>query len=277
MQGVKQFVDVGDGVQICYEITDFTPPWSREEPETFLLHHGYCRNKAFFRTWLPLLGRSFRVLGYDARGCGDSDKPMADVYSIENHAGDALKVMDALGLARVHFVGESSGGMVGLWLAQKHPERLHSLTLCNTPLKRRAEIGAAYTLGESDQASAIRKLGVGEWCRQTIGFRIDMNRATPEMAEWVAEQMDKTPPRVAIALHKDIGGQNLLANLAGLRMPTLILASSGSKVAGEQQVREMAALLPDARIVTFEGIGHGLNLLEPERCVEEILRFVAGR
>jgi pimeloyl-ACP methyl ester carboxylesterase len=272
----RQFIRV-NGVDLCYDLADYTDPWSEEEPEAILLHHGYCRNMSSFRNWVPLLGRSFRVLRFDARGCGDSEKPQGqDGYTIAQFAEDARVLIAELSIPRVHWIGESSGGIVGLVLALRHPELFHSITLCNTPLKRRAEVGAAFTLGEADQETAIRKFGVGEWCRRTIEFRLDMTKASEAMARWYACEMDKTPPRAAIAMHADIGRVDLLPHLPKLALPTLILASGHSKVAQEEQMRQMREILPSAELVVFSEYGHGLNVLAPDECAAEVRRFIGN-
>src|SRR6266481_8519708 len=68
------------------------------------------------------------VLRYDTRGHGQSP-PTLGPYSIELLGRDALAMLDALDLDRVHFCGLSMGGMIGMWLALNAPERLHKLVL----------------------------------------------------------------------------------------------------------------------------------------------------
>jgi 3-oxoadipate enol-lactonase len=78
-----------------------------------------------------LIEAGYRVLRYDSRGQGNSGVPPGS-YSIEVLAQDAVGLMDALGLEKVHFCGLSMGGMVGLMLGARHPDRLSSLTLSST-------------------------------------------------------------------------------------------------------------------------------------------------
>src|SRR5512146_286564 len=155
---------VGD-IDIHYELADYTPPWSATPAETFLLYHGYCRNMLFWQPWVPLLARDYRVLRFDARGCGETTRPPpGSRMSFAQLAGDAIGLMDALEIKRVHWVGESSGGIVGMTAALEYPDRIATLTLCDTPFKRSANIATTYTLGEADRAAAFDKYGVGGWC-----------------------------------------------------------------------------------------------------------------
>ncbi len=78
-----------------------------------------------------LVRAGYRTLRYDTRGHGRSETPEGP-YSIEMLADDAVRLMDALGLGRVHFCGLSMGGMVGQMLGARYSDRLLSLTLCST-------------------------------------------------------------------------------------------------------------------------------------------------
>ncbi|HOO91798.1 MAG TPA: 3-oxoadipate enol-lactonase [Syntrophales bacterium] len=78
-----------------------------------------------------LVDAGYRILRYDSRGHGRSETP-AGPYSIDMLADDAVRLMDALDLGRIHFCGLSMGGVVGQMLGIWHSERLLSLTLCST-------------------------------------------------------------------------------------------------------------------------------------------------
>ena len=126
-------IRIGD-IDIHYELADYTDPWASSD--TVLLHHGFARNMEFWRPWVPLLARDYRVLRFDSRGCGKTSVPAPDEpYTLERMVDDALGLMDALGIERVHWAAEASGGHVGLALALRRPERVQSLTLCNTPFR----------------------------------------------------------------------------------------------------------------------------------------------
>lgn len=268
---------VGD-IDIHFELADYTKPWRESAPETFLLYHGYGRNMMFWQSWVPLLSGGYRVLRLDARGCGETTKPPpGSVYTFEQLAGDAVGLMDKLGIERVHWVGESSGGIVGMTAALDHAERLHTLILCDTPFKRSAEISSTYTLGEPDRAAAFDKYGVGGWCRKTLSYRLDTSRASPALCEWYIEQMDKTPKHVVNAMDKTVAQGDMWPRLPEIHTPTLILGGARSPIADEAQKNAMRERMPHAKLVTFEGYGHGVNLLAPERCVDEIRKFIAGR
>jgi pimeloyl-ACP methyl ester carboxylesterase len=160
--------------------------------------------------------------------------------------------------------------------ALNHPDRLQTLTLCDTPFKRSTQIASTYTLGEPTRAAAFDKYGVGGWCKQTLSYRLDTTRASPELCEWYVEQMDKTPTHVANAMDNTVAQGDFWPRLSEIATPTLILGGERSLIADEANSKAMRDRMPHAKRVTFEGYGHGINLLAPERCVEEIRSFVGS-
>jgi len=269
-----QLMTVGP-LQIEYQVSDYTPPWAESEPETILFHHGYCRHMDLWRGWVPQLARDYRVLRFNSRGCGHTTAPAPGTsYSVHDLVGDALGLLDALGIERVHWVAESSGGIVGLAAALSHPDRLHSLTLCNTPFKLPDAVAETYNVGESDHAAAIEKYGVGGWSRKTLGYRIDLTKATPEMQDWYIRIMDSVPKHVAIAHHQMVVGGDLWPRLSEIRLPTLIMIGENSRIARKDQMEKMQARMPNAHLVVFKGYGNGIASLAPERCVAELRGFL---
>ena len=80
---------------------------------------------------VPALAERYRVLWFDNRGIGDSDKPDGP-YTAKLMAGDALQVLDEAGVERAHVVGASLGGMIAQEVAAGTPERVDKLVLCCT-------------------------------------------------------------------------------------------------------------------------------------------------
>ncbi|MES2095573.1 MAG: pyrimidine utilization protein D [Pseudomonadota bacterium] len=84
--------------------------------------------------WLPNLGalaENYRVLLYDHRGTGRSDRKLADPVSVEQMTRDVVGLMDDLGIARAHFLGHALGGLIGLELSLEYPQRLDKLIVVN--------------------------------------------------------------------------------------------------------------------------------------------------
>src|SRR5713101_10014196 len=124
--------------EMYYELDDYTDPWLKDK-DTIWLQHGVGRSSKFWYHWVPALARNYRVVRRDMRGHGLSSAPPPDhKWSLNELAEDMLAFMDGIGLEQVHYVGESIGGIIGVLFATRWPERLKSLTICNSPTTIRA-------------------------------------------------------------------------------------------------------------------------------------------
>ena len=264
-------IRLDDGLSLHCAVDDYLWPW--ESPTPVLMLHGFARNATFWNRWVPTIGDSRRIYRPDLLGCGISDIP-ADGYRFtpEKIAGQIIAILDAMSLPRVHWVGESSGRLVGLLLAAAHPERVASLVLCNTPTRISDEIKGIYALDQESTAAAIRAYGTGQWCRRTLGYRLDLEHAATELREWCIAEMHKTRPDIAAALHDCFERVNVVPILPGIEAPVLLLSGDKSRIASEQQ-RILAQTLPHGRLELFAGFGHGVNLLQPQRCARAALDF----
>ena len=95
------------------------------------LSHSLAANLNMWEPQIEALSAHYRVLRFDTRGHDGSDAPDGR-YDMAMLAGDAAALLDALGVARTHFIGLSLGGMIGQTLALEQPDRLLSLALCDT-------------------------------------------------------------------------------------------------------------------------------------------------
>ncbi len=264
-------IRLDEGLSLHCAIDDYLWPW--EDATPVLMMHGFARNATFWNRWVPSIAESRRIYRPDLLGCGASDVPAAGYrFTPAKIEAEILSILDALSLQQVHWVGESSGGLIGRLIAAAHPERVASLVLCNTPTRISDEIKGIYALGRESTSAAIRAYGTGEWCRRTLGYRLDIERASEQLREWCIAEMDKTRGDIAASLHECFEGVDVKPLLAGIKAPVLLLSGDKSRIASEQQ-KLLAQTLPHGRLELFAGYGHGINLLQTERCARAALDF----
>ena len=120
------FAHAPDGVRLYYEV------YGRGEPLLLVAGRGVDHN-----LWNLIRGdfeKRYRVIIYDQRGTGQSDKPEAPPYSTIDFAQDAVAVLDSAGAARAHVYGASMGARIGQWLGINHAARLGALVVaCGSP------------------------------------------------------------------------------------------------------------------------------------------------
>lgn len=109
-----------NGIKLYYEI--------HGEGEPLILANGIFMNTASWFGQTPVFSKHYKVILYDMRGQGQSDKPNGD-YSFELHAEDQKALLDHLGIEKLHHIGISYGAELGLVFALKYPQMLKSLVL----------------------------------------------------------------------------------------------------------------------------------------------------
>ena len=120
--------NASDGVPLAYYIDDCTDPW-KSAPILLLLHAAMGSARRYY-AWVPPLSRHYRVVRMDLRGHGNSPVPPADrELTLERLVCDVAELMDHLGCASAHIVGNSAGGYLGQQLAMTQGARVRSLML----------------------------------------------------------------------------------------------------------------------------------------------------
>jgi 3-oxoadipate enol-lactonase len=106
-----------DGVRLAYYIDDFTDPW-KDAPVLLLLHAAMGSARRYY-AWVPHLARHYRVVRLDLRGHGASQvPPPAPALTLERLVADVAELLDHLGVASAHIIGNSAGGYLGQRLAR---------------------------------------------------------------------------------------------------------------------------------------------------------------
>ncbi len=263
-----------NGCKMYYDIDDYTDPWIADK-ETVWLQHGVGRSTKFWYHWVPALARSYRVVRRDMRGHGQSSvPPPAHKWSLDELADDMLAFMDAVGLKQVHYLGESIGGIIGVLFAIRWPERLKSLTICNSPTALPQTRGQASSASKSSMSSLLAKADSRGWGRIFIEQRI-ISGGSPARTEWVLNEWGKTPTHVLRGISKTLDGADTEPLLPRVKVPTLILAPTQSPLTPLSDQLKMRTLIPNARIAVIEGPGHEIYVDRAEECIEAFLRFLA--
>src|SRR5262245_29086229 len=100
------------GCTLHYEVVDLTPPW-QGAAETIVFHHGLGATSGAWAAWMPVLAGHYRLVTFDMRGHGRSERPLPGAaLSLGRLTEDLFAVADAVRAERFHLVGESIGGTI---------------------------------------------------------------------------------------------------------------------------------------------------------------------
>ncbi|MHA1291967.1 MAG: alpha/beta fold hydrolase [Promethearchaeota archaeon] len=265
------------GIKLCYEI--------HGNGEPIILVHGFGAKKETWVAQVPELSKKFKVIIFDNRGAGKSDRPN-EPYTMETFADDIAGLMDYLKLNKVKaLIGWSLGGMIVQHFAIKYPERAEKIILLFTNYKGVG--GELYKkmrieeekLKKSDPAKAF-------WQSARMGyyqkFRKEME-ANPKKkfyGLWSAEDLIKEsvidPPTA-----QDIENQaaalethNTLEKLNEIKNPVLLIAASHDRLTPKLTMQEMHNKIPNSTFKVIEKAGHGAPLSRAPEVNQFIIEFL---
>jgi 3-oxoadipate enol-lactonase len=188
---------VANGISINYRL-DGRKDGSPDAP-VVMLSNSLLSSYPMWDDQIDALTEDFQVLRYDTRGHGGTDAP-AEPYSIDIFVEDVVGLLDGLGIERVHFVGLSMGGFIAQLLAVKHPDRVISLSLCDTASKSKASrrFDTAWTRSRRTGANDVRRLAGPSGLKRQITWTnpppirtVNYTSVTPTIARY-------RPPRRVI-------------------------------------------------------------------------------
>jgi len=258
-----------------YEIDDFTDPWRSAEP--LWIQHGFGRSLQFWYHWVPPLAGKYRVIRRDMRGHGQSADPGPNyVWSVDDLLNDMKGFLDTLGIDKVHYVGESVGGILGVAFAVRWPERFKSLTLCATPTAIYPHIQELFAVGYKDWYTALGTLGPRAWVKALMerGGGVGVAGAESPRLNWILQEWGKTPTHVLQGLCRLVPSVNITSLLPQIKVPTLILAPENSPITPLTEQITIRDSIPGARIAVIAGHGHEIYLENPDACISALLSFL---
>lgn len=260
---------------IHYDIDDYTDPW-RDAP-WLLLQHGYGRSSKFWFRWIPYLSRYYRIVRPDLRGLGASPAnfDLASGLSLAKYLDDLNAIVDAVGADRVHYCGESLGGILGAIFSALYPHRVRTLNLVSTPLFLDRDFQNRSKFGYSSWEEALRVMGPkGYAAAKNQGDRFSLE-TDPGLMTWFAEQQGASDVEVLIAMQKLASTIDATDHLARIEAPVLALVPSHGPIVTPEQEATMRERIRDLRIVHLPSRHHNLHLTQHVACAKHVLHFAA--
>lgn len=281
---------------ISYSSSDGLALYARDYPAAggparlpVICIHGLTRNSADFDELAPeLAAMGRRVIAVDVRGRGNSARdPNPDNYNPGVYAGDIVKLMDDLGIARAVFVGTSMGGLITMTLAARHLDLIAGAIINDIgpvmSLRGLARIagyaGRCGTLASWDEAAAyLRDINAcafpansdeewGKWARRAFEQKDDGQLAL------------RYDPNIATAIQTGkLRPTSLAARMAFRRLarrrPTLLVRGALSDLVEPEQASWMRKAAPELQYAEVPDVGHAPMLTEPA-ALDAIRQFLA--
>ena len=252
-----------NGVDIAYR---FDGP---QDGPVLLLANSLMANGSMWDWNMPAFADRYRVLRYDKRGHGQSGV-VPGPYSIAQLADDAVGLLDALNIEKVHFMGLSIGGMIGQQLGARYPERIRSLSLCNT-----ASEMPPRSLWE-DRFQTARSQGLTGLVDGTIGrwFTAPFVERAPQDIEKVRQMILATNVDGYIGCGSAVRDMAQSTMLLKIKTPTLVLSGRHDPACTVDQGIVLNRLIDGSQMVIIEDAAHLSNIEQPTRFNQAVRAFI---
>ena len=252
-----------NGVDIAYR---FDGP---QDGRVLLVANSLMANGSMWDWNVPALADRYRVLRYDKRGHGKSGVTPGP-YSIAQLADDAVGLLDVLKIEKVHFMGLSIGGMIGQQLGARYPERILSLSLCNT-----ASEMPPRSLWE-DRFQTACSQGLAGLVDGTIGrwFTAPFVERAPHDIEKVRQMILATNVDGYIGCGSAVRDMAQSTMLLKIKAPTLVLSGRHDPACTVDQGIVLNRLIDGSQMVIIEDAAHLSNIEQPARFNQAVREFI---
>ena len=234
------------------------------EAPVVVLGHGAGGNHAIWYQQVPVFARDYYVIAWDQRGFGLSTNRNG-LANPRTATADLLAILDDLGVARAHVVGQSLGGWAALGFAVGHADRVRSLVLADT----------------------IGGIAIPEWWKAAVQAQRDGPFNHPALSDrFCRDNPERSHLYLQIGGLKRDPSPDQLAVLRGLRdvtygdddlaahaIPTLFIVGSEDEIFSPATIAEAAARVPGAGVEQIEGAGHSPYFERPEAWNALVLDF----
>ena len=247
---------------------------TREGAQTILLSSGLGGAAGYWAPQTAALRSRFRVITYDQAGTGRAKRGLPETYTIGAMADDVLAILDGTKTEACHFVGHALGGLVGLDLARRVPERLQSLTVVNgwatvDEHTKRCFEARLLLLEHAGPEAYVRAQPI--FLYPALWLARNADRARREDAHGLAHfQGEETlRRRIAALLRFDA-----TADLAAIRTRVFVMGARDDVLVPVSKSEELAAGLPNATLHIAAYGGHAVNVVEPDVFNAALLDFL---
>ena len=251
-----------NGININYEVE------GEGQPLVFI--GGLGTDLSFWKRQLPTLKKHCKVVAFDNRGAGKSDKPNGP-YSTRIMADDTVELLDSLGLHRADVLGYSLGGMIAQELAINYPERVARLILCSTLSNYEGESGLT---DKGKQLVGLPKLRY-LWELVSLVFDSPFRRIAQFIKRTLAS--NEAYVRGYRAQAEANFKHDTLSRLPLIKAPTLVLVGSNDRLIRPSSSDVLVSKIPSAKLVKIKDGSHDMCIEMSKAFNTEILNFLTSK
>ncbi len=224
---------------------------------------------AVWEPYLDVLTAHHWVIRHDLRG-HRADDAAVEPFGIGDLGRDVLAVMDALEIPRAHVMGASLGGMVAVWLAAEHPDRVDRLVLASTAPRLGPDRWWEQTIARVE-TDGLRPIAEH---LESIFFSPEWLAAMPEDAEAARDMLLTIPISTYLEGARCILRTDIGPLLDGVRASTLVIAGEDDPVLAHHPAVDLLDRIPDAEAVEVGGARHRVLWEQPDALATVVSEFL---
>lgn len=239
------------------------------EGEPLVLLHGLTGNRHMFDQDVQVLKKYFRTIVLDARGHGDSDKPSS--YTLNDHVGDVLNLLDHLEIEETYLIGVSMGSYIAQGVAIASPERVKKLVLVATKSEGKTSSMEALFQKYADELKGLT------FSQKVLKVSPYMFHDLTAVGQWSKEAAEKGTPLTVeqiTAANKALEGFDFTQDLYRVTAKTLVISGDHDELNPTELGRETARLIPITTFVEFKQSGHAPNVEQHLLFLDFVLEFL---
>ena len=240
--------------------------------EVLVFSHGLIWSSKMFQKQIAFFSKNFRIICYDHRGQGQSESANYG-YDMDAQYEDAAEIIEQLNLGKVHFLGLSMGGFIGMRLAARRPDLIKSLILLETSALPEPFVFKYNMLnlivkifGISAVKKPVMKIMFG------TDFLNDKDRES-EKIYWETELMSNKK-NIVKAVQGVIDRKGIDQELSNIKCSTLVLVGDQDVATVPAKAEFINAQIRNSKLVYIKGAGHSSCIEEPEQVNKAIHAFL---
>ncbi len=238
--------------------------------EPLVMIMGFTAKRSNWMLQIPFFKKFYRVITFDNRGVGKSDKPPGP-YSTKMMADDTIGLMDLLGIEKAYIIGASMGGMIAQELAINYPQRVMKLVLACTYACQNE------TSGDTPEQAKLLHLTPEQRASAMIGlaFNKPLYRFIFSLLAWIQIKFMGASGRLGIAGQSEACRKHdTLERLPLITVPTLVIVGTKDRIITPVSSEVIASKIPDAKLVKVEGGSHAFFFEMKNEFNREVLNFL---
>ena len=241
--------------------------------ETVLLVHELGGMLDSWDPVMPALQQDFRVLRYDQRGFGQSEKARGTL-DVDDMTADMVGLLDALGLdAPCHVVGIALGSGIAMRFAAQYPDRVKSLFAASPATGVKEERRQALLA----RATAVEESGMRPICETSLKVSYpNILRGDQERFEAYRRQWLTNDPFGFAAINRMLGVMDMQGDYAKITCPALVVAGEHDGLRPPEAIQAMADAMPNATYLMAADTGHFMHVQTPEIFLNLVMPFMKG-